>query len=213
MNRTVNFAGKSTRPASRWNQQVAKTSNSSIFLLLSFICLPFSTITAEALQLQKNSINHRVFHPPLIVLRQRASTSRQFPGDTTLIHATILHFVILGECRTMRGKHEWASQWVGKSAPHQHHNLWQGSHSVTSFLHVKNCYQWRNTWPNTWTGTTQRNHSSCLTSYTHWTVTFTHSKAETGTADLSSVNTQPYFHVQLVCSHNCLPACSRWSSY
>ena len=142
---------------------------------------------AKALQLQENSINHWVFHPPLIVLRQRASTSRQFPGDTTLIHATILHFVILGEFRTMSGKREWASQWVGKSAPHQHHNLCD---KVLTLSQAS--YMWEivinEGIPDQIHGTTQRNHSSCLTSYTHWTVTFTHSKAETGTADLVVYN-------------------------
>ena len=107
------------------DRQVAKTSNSSYFSL-SCTCLPFSMITAEVITDAKNSINHQIFHPPLIVLRQRAPTSRQFPGDPTLIHATICHFVILGECRTLWGKRERTSQWVGKLALHQH--SWQGSH-------------------------------------------------------------------------------------
>ena len=65
--KTINFAGKHRKSTDR---QVAKTGKSSIFWLSSF---PHhdSTITAEAIltiQTRKNSINHWVLYPVLIVI-------------------------------------------------------------------------------------------------------------------------------------------------
>ena len=78
------------------DRQVAKTSKSSIFWLLSFLILkPPSTITAKAItmvQTRKNSTNHWVLHSPLIVLNERTWTSRRFSGNPTLMLAAICHF-------------------------------------------------------------------------------------------------------------------------
>ena len=42
-----------------------------------------------------NSINHQVLYSPLIVYLQQTPNSQQFPSNSTLILATIRHFVIL----------------------------------------------------------------------------------------------------------------------
>ena len=90
-NRTVNFGGKhcwSTRPASLQNGQI-------VYLLTFFLSFLHhdSMITAEAIQTQKNSINHWVLCSPLIVLKKRIRTSWRFSGNPTLMLAALRYFV------------------------------------------------------------------------------------------------------------------------
>ena len=81
------------------DRQSLKRAKSSIFWLL---LLPFlhrnSTTMAEAMtmiQTRKNNINQQVLYLPLIVLKERTRTSRQFSGNPTLMLAAIRHFVRL----------------------------------------------------------------------------------------------------------------------
>ena len=47
------------------------------------------------IQTRKNNINQQVLYLPLIVLKERTRTSRQFSGNPTLMLAAIRHFVRL----------------------------------------------------------------------------------------------------------------------
>ena len=77
------IARVATRLASR------KTGKSSNLLTSFFLVHHNSMITAEAIMIRMNSINHQVLHSSPIVLNERAQTSRRFSGNPTLMFAAI----------------------------------------------------------------------------------------------------------------------------